>query len=294
MMLTTQLRRCGTWLALTSCLASGCATFQLPWAAHQHAKATAQNPAVQIICIWEQAEGRDPNGLPCRGFAGQLLFLANRNAAPVEVEGDVRIYLFDNVGSPEEQARPLRQFDFDSEAWKMHLTKSAVGPSYSVFVPYVRRGQSNAQCALRVRLEAKNGPTIFSELSSLPLKGPAAVPETTIISEPTSPEERVQAEVHQTLSKALQGSTTIPLTADGQGLARSTRTAAAGSANGAAAPTAPSEDRLARMEQMMLQMLQERAANQPAVSESSGIQQISHETPAGEPPLRFKLDAYEE
>ena len=166
------------------------------------------------------------------------------------------------------------------------MRRAAVAPQPAV-------GASSEKCST-VGGVAKNGPTIFSELSSLPLKGPAAVPETTIISEPTSPEERVQAEVHQTLSKALQGSTTIPLTADGQGLARSPRIAATGSATTAGAPAAPSEDRLARMEQLMLQMMQERTATSAPAAQPSGIQQISHETPAGEPPLRFKLDAYEE
>jgi hypothetical protein len=269
-------------LGLLACLASGCATFHLPWDQTWTAKATPQNPVVQIICIWQQAEGRDPEGMPCRGFAGQILFLANRNAQPVEIEGDVRIYLFDNVGSTEEQSRPLRQFDFDNGSWKLHLTKSAIGPSYSVFVPYVRRGQLNAQCTLRVRLTPKDGPTIFSEFSSLPLKGPATVPETTMISQPADPEIRVQAEVNQSLSPLLQRSTTIPLpTGDAGNRARF------GSLPTSAAATVTDDGRLDRMEQLMQQILEER--RQPA---TGTVEQASFEIPAeDEPPRRFKLDA---
>lgn len=275
-------QRLTVWLGMLACLSTGCATLNFPWDQQKVNKATPQNPVVQIICLWEQAEGRDPNGVPCRGFAGQILFLANRHAEPVEIEGDVRIYLFDNVGTTEEQSKPLRQYDFDNEAWKVHLTKTAVGPSYSVFVPYVRRGQANAQCALRVRLTPKDGPTIFSEVSSMPLKGPTEVPETMMISQPVaSPEARAQAEVQQTLSEAINRSTSIPLpTADNS--SRATYNATPN-----AAPTSTSDDRLARMEVLMQQMLEER---QPPAA--NAVQQASFETPAAEePPLRFKVSA---
>jgi hypothetical protein len=276
-------RHLTTWLGILGCLSSGCATLNFPWEQQKVSKASPQNPAVQIVCLWEQAEGRDPNGVPCRGFAGQILFLGNRQAKPVEIEGDVRIYLFDNVGTPDEQSRPLRQYDFDNESWKLHLTSTAVGPSYSVFVPYVRRGQANAQCALRVRLTPKDGPTLFSEFSSLPLKGASHVPESTIVSQPVSPPEaRVHAEVEQSLSQALSKSTTIPLPAADAG-GRATYSAAPP----VTAAQATSNDRLERMELLMEQMLEER--QQPA---TSAVQQASYESPAAETaPLRFKVSA---
>ena len=39
---------------------SGCATLHLPWDKNRVPQATAQNPVVRIVCLWEQAEGRDP------------------------------------------------------------------------------------------------------------------------------------------------------------------------------------------------------------------------------------------
>jgi hypothetical protein len=158
---------CGCFL-LTSV---GCATLQLPFGKDRVQKASARNPVVQIVCIWQPSEGRDPNGMPCRGFAGQILFLANRGSLPVQVDGDVRIYLFDDQGTPEEQTRPLHQYDFDSQSWAPHLTKGTLGPTYSVFVPYTRRGTYEANCALRVRLKTGDEPAVFSDLASIPLDG---------------------------------------------------------------------------------------------------------------------------
>lgn len=278
-----------------TCLAvggsSGCASLTLPWVTGKFAKATAQNPAVQIIGLWEQAEGRDPDGIPCRGFAGQILFLANRHAAPLEIDGDVRIYLFDNIGAADDQSKPLRQYDFSSEAWKLHLTKSAVGPSYSVFVPYVRRGQSNAQCSLRVRLTPKNGPVIFSELTTLPLRGPSTSSETTIISEP-APEERLQVEVNKTLSRAIEKSTTIPLNISNSG-----NMSIAGNSPGAKMPStrnASTDDRLARMERLLENVLAEREVNGANAVQPAHYETLAPESPSEEPPRRFRLDRGEE
>ena len=159
-------------LTCAMCLCSfvGCTTFHVPFE-KKIPKASATDPVVQVLCLWQQAEGRDPEGYPCKGFSGQILFLSNKAATPVQCEGDVRIYLFDDQGDTEAQAKPLRQFDFDSGSWDVHLTKTSLGPTYSVFVPYVRRGVKDANCALRIRLKPKNGPVVFSDLSNMPLNG---------------------------------------------------------------------------------------------------------------------------
>ena len=152
------------------CSFVGCTTFHVPFE-KKIPKASAADPVVQVLCLWQQAEGRDPEGYPCKGFSGQILFLSNKAATPVQCDGDVRIYLFDDQGDTEAQAKPLRQFDFDSGSWDVHLTKTSLGPTYSVFVPYVRRGVKDANCALRVRLKPKSGPVVFSDLSNMPLNG---------------------------------------------------------------------------------------------------------------------------
>ncbi len=152
------------------CSFVGCTTFHVPFE-KKIPKASAADPVVQVLCLWQQAEGRDPEGYPCKGFSGQILFLSNKAATPVQCEGDVRIYLFDDQGDAEAQAKPLRQFDFDAGSWDVHLTKTSLGPTYSVFVPYVRRGVKDANCALRVRLKPKTGPVVFSDLSNMPLNG---------------------------------------------------------------------------------------------------------------------------
>jgi hypothetical protein len=155
------------WLMLT---AVGCATptLNLSRIDFRSRKATARNPAIHIVCLWEPAEGRDPKGVPCSGFAGQILFLTS-SQLPVSVDGDIKIYEFDDQGTPEQQSEPLHTFTFDSDSWNRHYTYGTLGPAYNVFVPYMRRGVTDATCALRVSLKPKNGPVIFSDMTNVQL-----------------------------------------------------------------------------------------------------------------------------
>ena len=202
-----QIIRCLSLLLLTS-LASGCATFQLPFG-KKIPTATAKDPAVQILCLWQHGEGNDPDGYPCKGFQGQILFLSSQASTPIRVDGDVRIYLFDDQGTLEEQAKPLRLFNFDSGSWDIHLTNSALGPTYSVFVPYVRRGIPDANCSLRVRLKPKHGPIVFSDFSTMQLNGnrkrPANEP-----AKPITPDES-ERDLMDSITEKLRKTTTISM-----------------------------------------------------------------------------------
>jgi hypothetical protein len=148
----------------------GCATFDVPWW-NRMPEASAKNPVVKIMCLWEPSEGRDPDGLPCRGFAGQLLFLGNKGGLPVKVHGDVTFYVFDDVGTPEQQGIPIHKFVFEKGTWDRHLKPGTFGASYHVFVPYMRRGMHEAMCAVRVKLAPPDGPPVYSDLCSIRLNG---------------------------------------------------------------------------------------------------------------------------
>ncbi len=133
-------------------------------------KATSGRVA-RIVCLWEPAEGVATNGKPTRGFLGQVLFFTAGSDSPVVVDGDVEIYTFDDQGTPEEQARPLKKFRFSSEEWNQLAIESAVGIGYNVTIPHMRDNQLEATCALRVKFTSRDGAVTYSGLDSLTLKG---------------------------------------------------------------------------------------------------------------------------
>ena len=156
----------------------GCSTLASSWNSFsplvdRPVVASAANPVVDVACMWQPGEGRSAKGVPARGFAGQIYFFAKDKAEPVLVEGDVRVYLFAGIGTAEEQARPIHQYDFKADAWKTHASRTSLGPGYNVFIPYPEHAHYQIRCQLRVRYQPPGGgPPIWSEALSMVLDGP--------------------------------------------------------------------------------------------------------------------------
>ena len=157
-------------VALVCVALSGCATLDLPWP-NRIPEASLKNPVVRVLCLWEPSEGRDPKGLPCRGFAGQILFLGNQGGRPVKVNGTVKVYQFDDLGTEEEQAVPVHQFEFDAGAWNRHMKVGSFGAAYHVFIPYMRPGHHEANCAVYLKYTPHEGQPITSDMSHIYVKG---------------------------------------------------------------------------------------------------------------------------
>lgn len=130
------------------------------------------NPAIEVACIWQPSEGPNAQGVPVRGFAGQMFFFTKKNSEPVLVNGDVRVYLFADRGTPEERGKPMHQYDFTPEAWSSHATLTSLGPGYSIFIPYPGSEAYQVRCQLRTRFTPKEGPPIWSEAMTMILEGP--------------------------------------------------------------------------------------------------------------------------
>lgn len=156
-------------LAWVCLLSTGCATLQFPWE-DKVPHASARNPVVQVLCLWEPAEGRDPDGHSCRGFAGQIIFLGNKGGTPVAVDGKVRIKEYDDQSGSAETSDPLHQFDFDNRSWDLHLHKGTLGPTYNVFIPYMRKGNHEAHCELQLEFTPTTGRPVSSAVMPLLLK----------------------------------------------------------------------------------------------------------------------------
>jgi len=188
------------------CTGSGCQLFKggklssIPNADEEH-------PVVEIICVWQPGEGTGLDGLPCRGFAGQILFFALGEKAPVRVNGKVRVYVFDDQGTQEEQERPIHQFDFDAKSFQSFLTQTNMGGAYQLFIPYTRKGSHSASCTLRVRYRPEEGSSVYSKMATIVLPGTTSRKATQSIEEATSTtsrESKMIAEVLQLGEKTEQ------------------------------------------------------------------------------------------
>lgn len=156
-----------------ACLLCGCAsTGLLKFGKEDFPKAGPKNPVKHVMAIWQPATGVGLEGRTCRGFAGQVFFITNDSPTPALIDGDVTIRLFDDQGSPEEQAKPIHQFQFDPDSWKSHARLGQLGLTYAVFIPYTRKGTHEASCSMMVSYTPRGGgPTLNSELVNADLPG---------------------------------------------------------------------------------------------------------------------------
>lgn len=159
-------------LFLMAALLPGCASITNLIEARSIPVAGPQNPVVDFACIWQQGEGRDQRGMPCRGFCGQLMFQTRTEKKPAIVNGAVTIYVFDNVGTPEEQAKPFEVFNFTAQEWATFARRTNLGMTYQLFVPYTRPGGREAECSIRVKYTptGSNNP-IYSHPENIAMKG---------------------------------------------------------------------------------------------------------------------------
>lgn len=159
-------------LLLFSFAVTGCSSLR-PGNKKPVERATPNSPAVRVMGLWQPGEGDGIDGSTGRGFVGQVYFFNANNPSPIAVDGDVRVFVFDDSGTPEERKKPIHQFDFNEGAWQGYETTSALGPCYNVYVPYTRPGQFEADCSIRLRLTRPDGSKLFSEMNTVHLKGVA-------------------------------------------------------------------------------------------------------------------------
>ncbi len=157
-------------LVLFVLLLAGCQSIGMLTHKPKIPAASEKDPVVEMICLWEAAEGIGTDGMPTRGFAGQILFFTAGGKEPVKVEGDIRIYVFDDHAEAL-SSEPLHQFDFDNQSFQTFLHDTNLGGAYQLFVPYTRKGGQKATCSLRVRLTPSNGKPLYSKMASVILPG---------------------------------------------------------------------------------------------------------------------------
>src|SRR5436853_6989909 len=86
------------WLALAAGCTSTTLFSKLTHKAH-FPKATAADPAVRCLCLWEPAEGTGVDDKPARGVSGQIFFFTRSSISAVEADGQVPIFVLNAQGT---------------------------------------------------------------------------------------------------------------------------------------------------------------------------------------------------
>lgn len=213
------------WLASAGCSSlTNTTTDSKPWPWSQPEPAP-KLPA-RILSIWTDAVHHQSGQKAQRGFGGRVVFYAEANGEPIRVDGKLTIYVFpDEPGT--DGAVPERKFVFGADELQRHYSKSSLGDSYSVWLPWDVVGGPSRQLTLIARFDGANGGTVMSEPAKKMLPGvarrvdPNATPASTDprslrtasagdLSEPTDPQGSSNLNAGQTANE----SATLPSAAD--------------------------------------------------------------------------------
>jgi hypothetical protein len=101
------------------------------------------------------------------------MFYASEGGKPIKVKGSLVVYAFDDSERDPTKVKPDRKFVFTTEQFEKHYSKSALGHSYSVWLPWDEAGGPRREISLLVRFTPDNGPAVVGDESKQNLPGPA-------------------------------------------------------------------------------------------------------------------------
>jgi hypothetical protein len=151
-------------VCLSLALSSGCQfapkepKFSWPWKKEE----TKVLPD-RILAVWTDSVLHQPNQAGVRGFGGRVYFYAKDDTDPIVVDGSLAVYVFDADNIDVSGQKPLRKFVFTADQFNEHMSKTSIGPSYSVWLPWGEIGGPPRRLSLIARFEGRDGGTTISD-----------------------------------------------------------------------------------------------------------------------------------
>lgn len=168
-------RRSVVVACLAATLLAGCSKFDfdmsrnIPWGAGGDG---VMQPPMKVVAVWTDTVLTQGLAPATRGFGGRVMFYAVEGGKPIKVRGTLTVYAFDETGRDVESTKPDRKFIFTPEQFEKHYSKSALGHSYSVWLPWDAAGGPLREISLLVRFQPENGTAVVGDPAKQHLPGP--------------------------------------------------------------------------------------------------------------------------
>lgn len=151
-------------LLLALLFVSGCAQFNLrdKWKELTGDTGEFRRP-MRVVAIWSDTVMTNPATVPIRGFGARLMFYEGDEQKPIKVSGALTVYAFDEANRKKTDTRPDRKYVFTADQLEKHYSKSELGHSYSVWIPWDAVGGESKEISLIVRFIPTTGGVVISE-----------------------------------------------------------------------------------------------------------------------------------
>ena len=117
----------------------------------------------RLLAVWSDSVLHQP-GLPgVRGFGGRVYFYQTEGSDPIEVDGALAVYVFDADELELLDQKPIKKFVFTADQFTEHMSKTSLGPSDSVWLPWDEVGGEARRLSLITRFEGREGGTVISD-----------------------------------------------------------------------------------------------------------------------------------
>jgi hypothetical protein len=117
----------------------------------------------RILAIWTDTVLRQPNQPGVRGFGGRVFFYDKEQNDPIEVDGKLVVFVFDADDQDPENQKPLRKYVIDADDFAKHMSKTSIGPAYSVWLPWGDVKGPTKKLSIIARYEGRKGGTTLSD-----------------------------------------------------------------------------------------------------------------------------------
>jgi hypothetical protein len=149
----------------------GCAPLKVPKTIPWPGQANKPQTPLRTTAFWTDSV-LNQGGLPgVSGFGARVLFYGTDDETPIIVDGSLTVYGYDDTDG-HEHSTPARKFVFPAEYLEKHYSKSDLGHSYSIWIPWQEASGPQRQISLILRFESrKGGAIVISEMSRHTLPG---------------------------------------------------------------------------------------------------------------------------
>ncbi|MFP6763157.1 MAG: hypothetical protein VB858_06055, partial [Planctomycetaceae bacterium] len=159
-------------------LLPGCTGFDLATPRLTFEDAPAESPA-RMIPVWSDTTLNRPGQQGVRGLGGRIVFYGRGSEEPIEVDGTLILYGWDDTQGNLNQ-KPDRKYVVSSAELQRHLSVSTIGSSYSVWLPWDSAGSQHRRVTVVGKFVGTGGAEVISAPQHIVLPGP--VPE--LLSQP--------------------------------------------------------------------------------------------------------------
>lgn len=125
----------------------------------------------KVVTVWTPAAMHPPGKRPVRGFGGRVMFHGQDPQLTMPVDGSLIVYVFDDTDADPDNPRPDKKYVFTAEELARFEGDSALGPSYSVWLPWGPIGGYQKPVTLITRFEDAQGRIIMSQAAQATLPG---------------------------------------------------------------------------------------------------------------------------